>query len=272
MENNTFCVLMKHGEDDYSLWQPEIPADDPLLVALLDKYGNSGGSVRSNGEEILKETISSLGIQKQHVHLIVYYDPDYEYVGCDVFDSFEVAHEQFNSRLQDVKAEYPDDPDWVEVLEYDLEKRDLLFRTHNGYEVFYCHEAVQSEAFHITDCHFCGRPYSQNEYGHSLHRCNLCNKTFCNSCYESMTGTTDFKPNEHSVLLCPSCELKSSIRFLISEWLSDYAKQMPDSFYEDIFDDVCETSGFNRGEGYNDSDIRLSFSRVIVKQFGVEEE
>lgn len=50
-------MVFKYGEDDYMLWIPEIPADDELLVKLLEKYENSGSSVRGTFEEIKNELV-----------------------------------------------------------------------------------------------------------------------------------------------------------------------------------------------------------------------
>ncbi len=267
--SNLIGILMKHDENDYSLLHPEIPADDPLLIALLDKYGRCQFPVRGAGEKIQNGLASLLSSGNQHVHLVICYDPDYEYVGCDVFNCFEVALEQFNNRLQEVKAEHPDDPNWVEVLEYDLDKRVLLFRNRNGYEVFYRHEEIQSEAFHVWDCSFCGRSFPEKEFGKHIHRCSLCNRAFCDTCHDSMAGKPDSTSRKQCI--CLSCELRASIRLLVSTWLLDYTKQMPDSFFDEIYDDVCETSGFNQGEGFNDSDIRLGFARVIARHLGLED-
>ena len=39
-------VLEKHGEDDYSVWFSEIPENDPLWKELMEKYCNTGSSLR----------------------------------------------------------------------------------------------------------------------------------------------------------------------------------------------------------------------------------
>ena len=45
--------------------------------------------------------------------MVVYSDCDCQYVGMDVFDSFEAALAQYNQRLRETRADHPDDPDWV---------------------------------------------------------------------------------------------------------------------------------------------------------------
>lgn len=50
-------MIFKYGEDDYVLWNTEIPADDELLTKLLEKYENSGSSVRGTFEEIQEELV-----------------------------------------------------------------------------------------------------------------------------------------------------------------------------------------------------------------------
>lgn len=53
------AMIMKNGED-YTVWYPEIPADEPLLVALLEKYEASGGSVCGTKEDIIADISESI--------------------------------------------------------------------------------------------------------------------------------------------------------------------------------------------------------------------
>ena len=45
-------ILFRHGDDDFSLWQPE---NDPYFADFLEKHETDGSSVRGNGAEILSE-------------------------------------------------------------------------------------------------------------------------------------------------------------------------------------------------------------------------
>ena len=39
-------------DDDYTLWNVQIPANDPLLIALKEKYVNAGYSIRGTHADI----------------------------------------------------------------------------------------------------------------------------------------------------------------------------------------------------------------------------
>ena len=56
------ALLFQHDDDDFSLWLPEIPPDDPLLFALCDKYATSGSSVRGDASGIVDEIAEILDI------------------------------------------------------------------------------------------------------------------------------------------------------------------------------------------------------------------
>ena len=45
-------ILFRHGDDDFSLWQPE---SDPYFADFLEKHETDGSSVRGNSAEILSE-------------------------------------------------------------------------------------------------------------------------------------------------------------------------------------------------------------------------
>ena len=48
-------VLEKHGEDDYSVWFSEIPENDPLWKELMEKYCNTGSSLRGTLADVTEE-------------------------------------------------------------------------------------------------------------------------------------------------------------------------------------------------------------------------
>ena len=66
-------ILFRHGDDDFSLWQPE---NDPYFADFLEKHETDGGSVRGNGAEILSEVRNALGMDTPVVHVVVYSDCD----------------------------------------------------------------------------------------------------------------------------------------------------------------------------------------------------
>ena len=45
----------KYEDDDYTLWNVRIPANDPLLMALKEKYSTSGYSVRGTYSQVIEE-------------------------------------------------------------------------------------------------------------------------------------------------------------------------------------------------------------------------
>ena len=48
-------VLEKHGEDDYSVWFSEIPVNYPLWKELMEKYCNTGSSLRGTLADVTEE-------------------------------------------------------------------------------------------------------------------------------------------------------------------------------------------------------------------------
>lgn len=52
---NITGIIIKNQTDDYTLWLPEIPADEPLLNEIIEKYSNSGCSTRGTASDILQE-------------------------------------------------------------------------------------------------------------------------------------------------------------------------------------------------------------------------
>ena len=54
-------VIYKHGDDDYSIWFPELSAEENKEVnALLEKFANSGCSTRGRKQDIVDEVSDSL--------------------------------------------------------------------------------------------------------------------------------------------------------------------------------------------------------------------
>lgn len=49
MEGNFIGLLFKHGEDDYELWQFDIPEN---VRKILEQNGNEGYSTRGTWEQI----------------------------------------------------------------------------------------------------------------------------------------------------------------------------------------------------------------------------
>lgn len=271
LENTPVAIMMKHGEDDFTLWQPDIPADDPFWLALLEKYADCGCSERGSRKEIADSMRESLGGGAEQVHLIVYNDPISNYVGIDAFASYEAAVQQFDARLSETKAEHADDSEWIETLDRDVGKKELHFCTGDSYEVFYLEERIQKESEMRVHCSFCGRPFPLSKLTRSIHRCPKCQRYFCNFCYETMTGEEDAAERDlsHSSC-CPYCFLRESVQSKLADWLGDYASRMPDSFLCAVVSDVEECSGFYDEGGFTEDDIRLAFARVVARQFDVE--
>lgn len=55
MDTNITGIIIKNSLDDFTLWLPKIPADEPLLKELMRKYENSGSSVRGTASDIMDE-------------------------------------------------------------------------------------------------------------------------------------------------------------------------------------------------------------------------
>ena len=85
-----------------------------------------------------------------NVHVVVYHDSENQYVGLDVFSSFEKALEQFDQRLKATRSDHADDPDWIFTLTRDTKRHELYFLDKSGYEVFYRNEVVQNPIAEAT--------------------------------------------------------------------------------------------------------------------------
>ena len=143
MENKLLAILFRHGTNDSSVWEPQIPSDDPDLLALTEKYADSGCSSRGTDAEMLGEVRDLLNPEPVRLHIIMYADPKTAYVGTDVFSTFEAAVRQFDTRYAETLEEHGGDPDRFTFYERDLENRELCFVDEDGYEVFYRTEILQ---------------------------------------------------------------------------------------------------------------------------------
>ena len=261
-------ILFRHGDNDFSLWQPE---NDPYFADFLEKHETDGSSVRGNSAETLSEVRDALGMDTPVVHVVVYSDCDCQYVGMDVIDSFEAALAQYNQRLQETRADHLDDPDWVTEEKHDIESGALRFYTQSGYEVFYRRENVQKSARQEIRCSSCGDHFDVGALGRNIFLCTnrRCRRLFCAKCHKAMTGK-DVSEGMDAGYLCPYCQLSASVHRVVQNLLPDYHQKMPDSFYEAIIFDVQEDSGFSYEGGFNDDDIRRAFAHVVAKQFDAE--
>ena len=52
---NITGIIIKNETNDYTLWLPEIPSNEPLLSKLMNKYANTGYSIRGTATDILQE-------------------------------------------------------------------------------------------------------------------------------------------------------------------------------------------------------------------------
>ena len=202
--------------------------------------------------------------------MVVYSDCDGQYVRLDVFDSFDAALAQYNQRLQETRADHPDDPEWVIEEEHDVANGALCFRDQSGYEVFYLRENVQKSARREIRCSGCGNHFEISTLGKKIFHCTNrhCGKLFCAKCHKAMTGKdVDVLEETRTGYLCPYCYLEASIHRMVQSLLPDYYRRMPDSFYEAISREVQENSGFSYEGGFNDDDIRRAFAHVVAKQF-----
>lgn len=203
----------------------------------------------------------------QYVHLLIYNDPTEEYIGTDVFDTYEAAFHNFRQRLMETKLDHADDPDFVEVFGCEYGSEELHFRDGDDYEVFYRKEELQHHEASIFGCEYCDKP--DNGKAPFVHTCVLCGCRFCDSCFEERVGNalTDVFIAERP--RCPECLLKSVVESCLADWMGEYAKLMPDTFMDLIMEDVKKTTTFDLGGSYTTDNIRSSIGRVIVRQFNV---
>lgn len=74
-------------------------------------------------------------------HVIVYHDFEDDYIGLDVFATYEAALMCWEEALKGVIALHGDG--WIEEIERNEAERELYFNTNDGYECFYREEIVQ---------------------------------------------------------------------------------------------------------------------------------
>lgn len=47
------AIIYKHGYDDFEIWQPDLPTEAMREIeTILDKYRDTGWSVRGNGRQL----------------------------------------------------------------------------------------------------------------------------------------------------------------------------------------------------------------------------
>lgn len=54
------AMVFKGTSGNVTVWYPEIPADEPLMAALLEKYGNDGGSMHGTREDAVEDLRENL--------------------------------------------------------------------------------------------------------------------------------------------------------------------------------------------------------------------
>lgn len=144
MTGSIKVMLFQHGNDGYSLWYPEIPADEPLLAALFEKYGNNGSSMHGTAHDAGCELLRSMNAA---AHVIVYNDPRENYVGVDVFTNFEAALACWDGEHQ--RAMGSEEERGVVHTVRNVKEQEFYFRTERGFECFYRKEALQYKAFEM---------------------------------------------------------------------------------------------------------------------------
>lgn len=52
-----FCIISKHGDDDFSCWSDFrlTPEDEAAITNILSNYETDGGSVRGSKEDVLTD-------------------------------------------------------------------------------------------------------------------------------------------------------------------------------------------------------------------------
>ena len=86
---------------------------------------------------------STLKREPVKLHIIVYVDDDEAYIGMDVFNTFDAALKQFDTRYEETLADHDYDPDCITYYARVPEADELRFTDTDGYEVFYCTEILQ---------------------------------------------------------------------------------------------------------------------------------
>lgn len=61
MSEQLSSIIFKHGDDDYSMWTPDLTTDEhQQLMQLLEPYINNGESLRGTKQDILEELNDTL--------------------------------------------------------------------------------------------------------------------------------------------------------------------------------------------------------------------
>ena len=56
MDNTLSSIIFKHGDNDYSLWTPDLSEDDiKKFIVFIVEYINNGHSMRGSKEDIVEE-------------------------------------------------------------------------------------------------------------------------------------------------------------------------------------------------------------------------
>ncbi len=56
MDNTLSSIIFKHGDNDYSLWTPDLSEDDiKKFIVFIEEYINNGHSIRGSKEDIIEE-------------------------------------------------------------------------------------------------------------------------------------------------------------------------------------------------------------------------
>ncbi|MCW6665302.1 hypothetical protein NHG32_06370 [Aerococcaceae bacterium NML191219] len=61
MTNEVFSIILKHGEDDYSVWTPDFTGkENQDVLTFLEQYTDNGDSIRGTKQEILDQLTESI--------------------------------------------------------------------------------------------------------------------------------------------------------------------------------------------------------------------
>lgn len=265
-------ILQLHGENDFSLWAPEIPADEPLLTALFSKYSESGVSERGSVRDIRNAASNLLRRyygEPHYVHTLVYNDPTDDSVGVDIFSTYDAAFKQFLSRLNETRDDHEEEPDWIETLTINYSSGQLHFRDTDGYEVFYLREELQGDVLQEPTCDYClhRQSFTPTTAGTAgMYVCSKCGRVFCGHCYDERTGYEITADDDRDSLLCPDCLLETSVDSCVTEMLGEYARRLPTAFYSKVIDTVNALID-NSNRSFDDDDIRDAIRSVLVSHY-----
>lgn len=61
MTEQVFGIMLKHGDDDYSVWTPDFSNQDTqAFLAFLEQYTDNGSSIRGSKQDIIEELTETL--------------------------------------------------------------------------------------------------------------------------------------------------------------------------------------------------------------------